>query len=453
MYNKSRVINKFVSGALSVWGIMGLLFIVSCEKDTSLDKKSDNEWIYNTLKKNYLWNDEIADTYKTSSKGAEDYFYSLLSDNDGKHDQYNDYYYSYIEEEISTKSGSIYTTYGYSSGFHVFESTSTNVYMRVHYVLPDSPAFEAGLQRGDWVSHYNGIQITRSNYLEFQENTAAMTLTVGKITGNGFVATHEVELGAAVSMAENPIYLDTTYVINNKKIGYLVYNHFVSGPEGNDDETYNNQLRTVFSKFASEKPDAFILDLRYNPGGIVNSAQLLATMLAPQAAFGKTFCQLVFNETLNKTEDHLLDKDLIAGGANLNLDKVYVLTGPYTASSSELIINGLRPYMDVVLVGETTEGKNVGSNEFSDKNNHSWVLHPITCLVKNAEGFSDYTDGFSPNYEVNETFDATPLGDTSETLLSSALSIIDPNINSAQLKAVSDKPITLRKKFVPILIP
>lgn len=442
--------------------LCGLLSMTACEKDTSLDKVPVNEWIYETMAKNYLWNDEMPSLNETNTNAKPAVFFeSLLSDKDGKHTSEDDYYYSTIEEDVTTKSaGSIETTHGLHVNYYSVDGTI--IVARINYIDPSSPAEIAGLKRGDWIGSYNNIELTQSNYLDFHDYTGSMTLAVGKMNGLDFIKTKEVEVGEAVQMEINPIYIDTTFLVGNKKIAYLMYNSFTSGPTGYDDKTYDNQLQTVFAKFAAQNPDEFILDLRYNSGGVITSAQLLATLLAPQSALGQTFCKLSYNSTLNKTVEYTFDKDVIGNGQNLNLHRLYIITESGTASSSELVINGLKPYLqdELILAGNTTEGKNVGSNEFSDKNNHSWVLHPITCLVSNSEGFSDYTDGFSPDYRINEMHfygDLGTLGETDEYMLSRTLELIQSGTSSSSFKSAGNPFLqTLpqpQKRFPGILIP
>lgn len=419
--------NKLIFSAFSVLLISVLFIFSSCEKDDSLDKLPVNEWIYNTMKENYYWNEDMPDIGQVNANAKQEEFFDfLLSNKDGKtNEQGNHTYYSYIEKDITTRSGSSSITYGFKPAYRFLDTNPYNIYMAVKYVLSGSPAEKAGLKRGDWVSHYNGIQLTVNNFKEFHNYTGSMTLTVGKLTRNGLIETRNVKVDAAITMQENPILVDTTYLINNKKIGYLMYNSFVSGPESDTDKTYDNELRSVFSKFAGHSPDEFILDLRYNSGGLLSCAQLLATMLAPQSALNQKFCKLIYNKSLNKTVEYKLDRSNIEnGGANLNLDHLYIITSHETASSSELIINGLKPYMKIVLLGDTTTGKNVGSNEFSGKaKNYPWILHPITCLVENSVEFSDYSKGFAPDYKVDDAFDSE-LGNTKEYMLSYALQVI-----------------------------
>jgi C-terminal processing protease CtpA/Prc len=120
---------------------------------------------------------------------------------------------------------------------------------------------------------------------------------------------------------------------------------------------------------------------------------------------------------------------------------VFILTSGGTASASELIISGLQPYMNVTLVGTRTVGKNVASVTLYDSPssfylendptvvnpNHLYAIQPIIAQLTNADGFSDYTDGIMPDFEVRESgflSDLKPLGDPEEPLLAEALAII-----------------------------
>lgn len=331
--------------------------------------------------------------------------------------------------------------------------------VRITYITKGSPAERSGLKRGDWISHYNGIQLTDNNYMEFYKNTGAMTLSIVEYKNNVFEKSGDIDVSAAVQTGANPIYIDTTYLVNNKKIAYLMYNSFVPGPVDNNDKTYDNQLRAVFADFANQNPEAFILDLRYNQGGLLDCAQLLATMLVDQSELDKTFCKLIFRAPKNKAEvPYKLDKAEIKNGKNLNLKKLYLITGTQTASASELIINGLRPYMEVVLIGDLTEGKNVGSNEFENKKNHSWVLHPITCHLENAEGYSDYADGFEPDFNISETDlleKWKELGNINEYMLNNVISIITTNHPSANLRSSGEsllQALPHPHKSLPVII-
>ena len=74
------------------------------------------------------------------------------------------------------------------------------------------------------------------------------------------------------------------------------------------------------------------------------------------------------------------------------------------------MINGLAPHINVVQIGETTVGKNVGSisvYDYIDNNgtknpDHSYAMQPIVLKIANSDGFADYSDGLVPNTVLNE---------------------------------------------------
>jgi hypothetical protein len=144
-------------------------------------------------------------------------------------------------------------------------------------------------------------------------------------------------------------------------------------------------------------------------------------MLAPENAIfeKKIFCTMTDNDG---QESHLSFDSQLTGvhGANLYLDKLYIITGNRTASASEAVINGLDPFMEVIIVGKRTEGKNVGSRMYSDPG-FEWELHPIVVKISNSQGFSDYADGFlpTPDYECDEANagELTELGEPEEYIL------------------------------------
>ena len=124
----------------------------------------------------------------------------------------------------------------------------------------------------------------------------------------------------------------------------------------------------------------------------------------------------------------LKNSDLL--NANLNLKRVYILTGNTTASASEAVINCLIPYLgrsNITLIGEKTIGKRVGSNTFGENEKYDWLLHPITLRIYNSSHNADYASGFSPDISLNEVVmgnELYPFGDIRDLLLGKAISLI-----------------------------
>jgi C-terminal processing protease CtpA/Prc len=133
---------------------------------------------------------------------------------------------------------------------------------------------------------------------------------------------------------------------------------------------------------------------------------------------------------------------------SLELNRVFVITSPETASASELLINGLAPYIEVIHVGDRTVGKNVGSITVYDyvgdniNPNHTYAMQPIVFKIENSEGFVEYSSGLVPDYYIKESIQNMGiLGSKEEPLLNMALNLI----NGTQKPTVSKRSLVLSK--------
>jgi len=409
---------------------------------TELTNQKTNQWIYKIMNENYLWYDDMPEKNNIDfNQDPGQFFSKLLSDKDGvdKHWLTSHLYFSHIDKkQTSTKSISeTEPTYGFD--YAVYGDENTNYYYpRVLYVLPNSPAERAGLERDDWITGINGGENNIYDY-SVLDGGDGITLNLRKVDyeKGGWINKGTLALTPAEVLPNNPLFKDSVYVYGDKKIGYLVYNHFSSQAEGATDGAYDTQMTSLFSQFKSEGVNEFVLDLRFNGGGLVSSARLLSSLLAPAKDLGQTFCELIYNDKNKKNSVYSLDNTV--SSSNLNLTRLYVLTGRTTASASEAVINCLRPYMDVRVIGDETLGKAVGSNPYGEKEEYEWILHPITFSIVNKEGKADYGQvGFAPNvyiYEYDPIIELYPLGDTREILLSVAIEEITRKSRRSSLRS------------------
>lgn len=436
--------------------ILTVLTFFACREDRTGEYEAliaQDVWIKEQMNNLYLWREDIpADSKLNFFHEPEIFFKSLLSAKcqNGKGDKY-----SYLETlKSTTKSIQEETTYGFD--FFLFQPSQTpkQLVARIIYVLKESPAEKAGLKRGDWIAGINGNELTNNNY-RLLYNGEAISVIRAKADTTSNIAqwtnTDTLHIEASQPIENNPFLVDTIYQYGSKRIGYLVYNAFRTGPKNEpSDETYNQQMRQYFAKYENQQITDFILDLRYNSGGYLSCAQVLASLLASTEAMGKPFCHLSFNE-LNSEKDttYTLRADLTEG-YNLNLKKIHIITSDRTASASEALINGLRPHMDIQLIGTTTEGKNVASLPIYSDKYPDITLHPIVAQVTNGTDENDYSKGLKPDYECNEKEEATfadavyELGDTRETLLQHTLAIITGQplpASAANRKRLSLSPI------------
>lgn len=420
-----------------------LFVFTSCGEDRTGEFYAlieDRMWIEETMKEHYLWYEHmppIEDENKYFTQAAS-FFKNLLYKKalNGKGDSY-----SYLEElpeteEPETRSLYLNRTSTYGMEFELMRDPlkgTNHTLARILYVLPGSPAEAAGIQRGDWLTTINGKQITTDNSKGLIQG-GNVTFSRDRITTDVegkqiWQPVDTVSISPSVTMEINPFLVDTTYQVGGQNIAYLVYNDFSTGPLNEGTETdYHEQMVQIFQKFRHQNPDAFILDLRYNPGGFLSCAQVLGSLLAPTQALGKEFIKLEFNDKAEQqTVSYAFDTEYAQ--ANLNLSKIYILTSQYTASASEAVINGLKPYMgeeNVIVIGEQTEGKNVAMQSFSDER-YNFILWLVVAYVYNAENEGNYTNGFTPKYPLNERNllrSWYPLGDVREFYLMNTLSLI-----------------------------
>ena len=426
--------------------LFSLLFIlIGCEKDDLAvpAELEINDFVWKGMNQYYLWQSDVpnlSDDRFANQSALNDFlsgysnptllFNSLRVDASIDHFSviYSDY--NVLEGVLSGNT----LNNGLDFGLRYKQGSTTDIFGWVRYVLPNSSAAAQNLQRGLIFYGINGTQLTESNY---QSLLSATTYTLnladydnGNITPNG----QSVTL-TRTQLAENPVYSTEVFVQGNKKIGYLMYNGFFS--------SYENQLNAAFGALKSQNITHLVLDLRYNSGGSVATATRLASLITGQFN-GQVFAKQQWNA---KLENYYMQNNpsslfnyftnTTSSGSilnHLNLNKVYILTSRSTASASELVINGLKPYIDVIQIGETTTGKNVGSVTLYDSPNfskatanpnHKYAMQPLVLKTVNSVGFGDYQSGLPATIQQSEDFgNLGVIGDASEPLLATAINQI-----------------------------
>ncbi len=206
------------------------------------------------------------------------------------------------------------------------------------------------------------------------------------------------------------------------------------------------------------------MDLRYNSGGSVATATKLASMITGQFT-GQIFSKEQWNAKAQayflSNSPSSLENKFVSGLNGLQLNKVYILTTKATASASELVVNCLKPYVDVVQIGDITTGKNVGSITLYDsptfaKNNvnpnHKYAMQPIVLKIVDKNGNGDYTAGIAPTTSLPENLSGLGiLGNVDEPLLNVAINqIIASGKMLPQLPSVIERDFTDAKSINPL---
>ncbi|HBY69803.1 MAG TPA: peptidase S41, partial [Flavobacteriaceae bacterium] len=284
-----------------------------------------------------------------------------------------------------------------------------------------------GLQRGDIFNSVDGQQLTEEN---FNALLSQDSYTIGLATFNGTTVNSTGETASLTKeqYTENPVYIAKTLDVQGQKIGYIIYNAFT--------RDFDSDLNAAFASLQEDGVTDLVLDLRYNGGGAVETAVDLASMITGQFN-GELFYTEQWNPDRQEeyAENGLFDASISDGSAinSLQLTNVYILTTERTASASELVINGLNPYINVVQIGQNTTGKFQASFLLYDapapgfsrsqvNPDHTYAMLPLVFKTANASGNTDYVNGLVPDIAIDEDYaNLGMLGDVSEPFLATAL--------------------------------
>lgn len=320
--------------------------------------------------------------------------------------------------------------------FYLEPGSQTNVFGVVRLVFDGSPADQAGLQRGQIFNAVDGIGLTVDNLNNLLSQTS-YTLNFADYNDNGTPEVGDdsiVSNGQSVSLTSinftrNPVVTTEVINLNGTNVGYLHYTGF--------NNNFETQLNQAFSTFAGANVQELVIDLRYNPGGVINTAARLGSMITGQFN-GQVFSKLFYNEDLQSNNTDFNFTNTITGGApinSLNLSKVYVITSSRSASASELLINSLRPYIEVVVVGDVTSGKTQASITIFDSPDltiddvnpsHTYAMQPLVAISVNKDEVEVPSTGIVPDISIREVPNNLGiLGDVNEPLLAAALADIE----------------------------
>ncbi|MGI6573380.1 MAG: S41 family peptidase [Fermentimonas sp.] len=478
--------------------------------DATICKKVNrvSQFVYDGMSTYYYWADNMLNRKpKLTDANPANYFYRLLHSTDTKNG------WSWITDDIQALlagfSGES-LSFGYDLGFIILNN---KVYAYIKYVYADSPAANAGLERLDLIGKLNGNHITTeerngNTYVNSEDvnllyGNDAVTFTTYRFSEDQLVQDKEVTITPNNS-SKDPVLLDTLYTIGDKTVGYLFYTNFYSN--------FNHHLYEAFSRFKQEGVTDLVLDLRYNTGGSVSSAVYLASLIAPRSVVENKspFIVMDYNDYLNRAFDKWYeeasasdkekwDRKYYLGtynsennenplGANLNLNKVYIIATGNSYSASELILFCLRPYMEAVHIGSNTGGKYTASwtiHAYDNQNGQAinlydvkelsltekntlknWGMQPIVAMFadKDSKNFSN-TGHLVPNHALKEGFGYidywTPLGDTRDVLLGQALYLITgdenykpvpPSTLSTRSSRLAKDVLTPREVARPVII-
>lgn len=448
--------------------IFSLTFSCFEDNDDSISEATDiKNFVWNAMNFAYLYKD-VSPNLGNDRFASDNDYRNFLNDYESPEELFESLVYeretvdrfSWITSDyiaLEQQFSGVTKTNGAEFNFYFSPGSTTDVFGVVRMVQPNSNASTTNLIRGQIFNKIDGIQLTITN-LGTLLSSETYTLNLATYTTNGTDTTDDdnlmdssetITLSKTV-FSENPIFKTEILTSNNENVGYLMYNGFVAD--------YDAQLNAAFAEFQSQNIQHLILDLRYNPGGSVNSAAALGSMIT--GISNGIFAKLQYNSDLQSNNTNYDFKSSLSEGIGINsvgLNKVYVIATKGSASASEMIINSLRSYINVVHIGTKTVGKSQASVTLYDSPNfqrqganpsHLYALQPLVAITVNKDDLKVPSTGLTPTIEVEENVsNYGVLGDINEPLLAAALASIQTGRFGILPKGIS--PILDSNSFKP----
>jgi C-terminal peptidase prc len=358
-------------------------------------------FVRDTLQEWYLWYTELPDPDPAGFSSPEAYLQAVRY-------QPLDSSYSYITGQAESEA---FFSDSQFIGVGVSYRQTGPAELRVAQVFPDGPAAEAGLRRSDYIVAIAGQPIaqllqTGSVGVAFGPDEEGVPVDIAWRTPSG----EEREATLVKRLVTIPTVSATAvFDAGASRAGYVFLRNFV--------RPSTEALNTAFDQLLAEGATDLVLDLRYNGGGLVDVAQHLASLISGPPTVGEVFVKFRHNDKKTAQNQTLTFESKPNA---LEVPRLVVITTRGSASASELVINSLRPFMTVTVVGDRTYGKPVGQYgfEFCDK-----VLFPVAFATENALAEADYFDGIPADCVVPDDLDRQ-IADPAEASLAEALHVI-----------------------------
>jgi C-terminal processing protease CtpA/Prc len=433
--------------AILVLTCVALFTFTSCFEDlddNAIATSDINDFVWKGMNAVYLYKSEIPDlannrfstnedyaNYLNSFSTPEDLFESLKYLPNSV-DRFSRIYSNYFD--LQNQLGGTTLNNGLEFNLYLVPGSETQVYGVITLVLNNSAADNLGLERGQIFRAVDGTELTTENFNNLLSQNS-YTLNFADYIDYGTPETeddiitpnNESASLTKVAYTENPVHKTEILNVENTSVGYLMYNGF--------NDNFNDALNAAFGQFQAANISELVIDLRYNGGGSVQAAAYMGSMVTGQYT-GDIYSKTFYNENLESlNREYLFTNTIDGGGAinSLNLSRVYVLTtNRRTASASELVINSLKPYIEVVVVGENTVGKTQASRIIFDSPSlfsqedvnpgHTYAMLPLIANSTNVNNQLVPPNGLVPDIEITEVpFNLGTLGDINEPLLAAAL--------------------------------
>lgn len=456
-----------------VFFCLGLVFAVSCSKDddpgssvpatgTRAELSKDSLFLY--AEQIYLWHDALPDyttfaprSFTSGSSDIDNLRKELLAltqyavnpdtkrpyeyvSTSSQHPKY-----SFVEETDASSSGRLaeLSLDGTANDFGFALTAVAASDIRVRYVTPGSPAAKAGIVRGDQLTTLNGVTVNISQENQINAAFINSSMTAGLRRRDGTTYSTTLKQGQYTS---NLVYKTAVLQAGSKPTGYLALAAFTSL------KSSQKALDDAFTKLATAGVTNLVIDLRYNGGGFIETAEYLLNLIISSSHQGKVIYTERYNTLMQQGKAGILSKQLLRDDENKpipynnryatyadvdysetgntyhfakkgsleNIKTVCFIMTEATASASELVANALKPYVDVKIIGSQSYGKPVG---FFGITIDQYTVYMTNFQIFNSAGAGDYFGGLAPDIAAAD--DVTrDFGDANEQCTAAALAYI-----------------------------
>ena len=357
------------------------LVTFSCRKNKSSSYTVDEmarDSLYNVMNQYYLWYDKMPTVVKTDYSTPAALLEAMRYVPTDK--------WSFIE----TYSDFVARYNGTFVGHGIRLGLDQDNIVRIVQIYSGADLYKKGVRRGWIIKTLNGTDLAP---ILLSDNTTAYDNLIGPSTAgvtNTFVFETPEGKDSTITTTKTSFTLNTvidldTLHLSSGITGHIVFDQFIPIADA--------ELDSAFAFFSRSNITSLIVDLRYNGGGDLDVLTYLSSYIAGSSRLNSKFLDLDFN---NKNTDLNSFYNFISHAYSVNVNNLVFITTRNTASASEDLINGLKPYFpgSLITLGDTTDGKPVGmvGIQYSDY----YMFWPIVLRVVNSAGQSDFYSGFAP---------------------------------------------------------
>jgi hypothetical protein len=370
----------------------------------SCTAEAQKDWLRSFMLERYYWSGLSPNPEPGSATTVEGYFRSLYFQGNATAPADR---WSYSSDTASYEQ---FFEEGRTLGYGFFvNGNELTLPLKVRLTEARSPAAAAGVQRGDTIVSANGVaaadMVARGDFTALVPAREGDTVLLELEAAGG--ARRSVSVRAATYELTPVPVVATLDRAGGGKVGYLVLKDFITQAEV--------PLRTGLAQLRAAGADELILDLRYNGGGRVSTSGLLASLIAGATHQGKVYTELRYSSLQAASNQNFRINTTEPG-----FSRVVVLTGPRTCSASELVINGLKPFLPVTTIGGATCGKPFG---FNPTPNCGRTYSAVNFEAFNGLGEGRYYNGIPAQCPAVDRF-SDPLGSPTESMTASALGFL-----------------------------